>query len=305
MRVLVTGGSGFIGFHVIPLLLQAGHEVHVAGIDSAGHPEGVQFHEVNLLASDCRDLLETIRPTHLLHLAWHVPPGQFWTAHENIKWLHASVELLKAFAATGGTRWVGAGTCAEYDWSRSGVFRETDPLVPATLYGACKVAVNNISERLGEELGVEVASGRIFFPYGPRETAGRFMPTVIEALLAGKPVACTEGLQIRDYVFVEDVAAAFVRILESSIVGAVNIGSGVPVAIRNVGCQLGEITGRAGLIRWGGIPSRPGEPQEVVADVSRLKSLGWLPHHPLGEGLKRTVEWWKTRLEQAQQEPTQ
>ena len=296
MRILVTGAGGFIGSHVLPLLVQAGHEVHAIYLDSAGHPDGIHAHVANLLTSDCRDLLETIRPSHLLHLGWYVPPGKFWVANENIDWLYASLSLLKAFAAAGGKRWVGAGTCAEYDWSRSGVFRESDPIAPITLYGACKSSLHMISERLGEQLGVEVSSGRVFFPYGPAEPAGRLIPSVIRSLLSGESTACTEGLQVRDYIFVEDVASAFVTLLESSFRGPVNIGSGASVPVREIVAKIGEITGRPELVRFGAIPSRAGEPHEIVADVSRLRSLGWTPRYSLQDGLERTVQWWRARL---------
>jgi nucleoside-diphosphate-sugar epimerase len=296
MRILVTGARGFIGSQVIPLLLRAGHEVHAVSRDCSGQPVGVHAHVANILASDCRELLETIKPSHLLHLGWHVPPGNFWAGKENIDWLNASLTLFQSFAAAGGRRWVGAGTCAEYDWSRSGIFREPDPCFPASLYGACKCSLHMISGRLGEQLGIEVASGRVFFPYGPAEPAGRLVPSVIRSLLAGESIGCTGGLQVRDYVFIEDVAAAFVRLLETNICGPVNIGSGASITVGEVVVMIGEMIGRPELIQFGALPSRAREPHEIVADVSRLQSLGWMPSHSVRDGLERTIQWWRAGL---------
>ncbi|HWF08023.1 MAG TPA: NAD(P)-dependent oxidoreductase [Bryobacteraceae bacterium] len=296
MKVLVTGASGFIGSHVLPVLLRGGHEVHAICRATAPALQGVQTHTADLLTADLPALLESIQPTHLLHLAWDVPPGKFWTAEENIAWLDASIRLLQAFAGVGGRRSVGAGTCAEYEWSRSGLFRESDCGTPATLYGACKSSLGTIAARLGEQDGLEVATGRVFFPYGPREPRERLVPSVIRSLLRGEPAGCTDGRQSRDYIYAEDVAAAFVTLLESDCVGAVNIGSGAGIAVREIVTAIGEITGRPELLRLGALPSKTDEPAEIVADVSRLRALGWQPRHSLREGLERSVEWWRARL---------
>ena len=295
MRVLITGASGLIGSHLVPLLLDAGHEVHAASSKPAEYPAGVQGHILDLLHSDCRTLLASVRPTHLLHLAWHVPPGKFWTAAENVQWLQASLDLVKAFAAEGGQRWVGAGTCAEYDWSQSGVFRESDTTRPATLYGACKCSLQMTAHLLGEQLGLEIGWGRIFYPYGPGECGPRLVPSIIRSLLAGEKALCTEGLQVRDFVFVEDVAKAFAALLTSSYCGPVNIGSGVPVTVRQVVTRIGEIIGRPDLLEIGALPTRGFEPQEMVADIARLRSIGFQPQYSLDGGLERTVQWWKSR----------
>jgi nucleoside-diphosphate-sugar epimerase len=114
-RVLVTGGSGFIGRHMAPHLEALGYEVHAVG-----------YPAVDLLDDDSRrSLLETLRPTHLVHLAWHVPPGKYLSSTENVRWVQASLGLLMEFAAAGGQRVVGAGTCAEYSWDEGdGICRE-------------------------------------------------------------------------------------------------------------------------------------------------------------------------------------
>src|SRR5438105_280249 len=131
-RVLVTGASGFIGRHALPHLEARGFEVHAPGHSS-----------FNVLDEKAHQpLLESIRATHLLHLAWDVTPGKYWTSLDNIEWVRASLSLFRHFAASGGKRWVGAGTCAEYDWSCGPVLsEETTPLRPTSLYGASKLSL--------------------------------------------------------------------------------------------------------------------------------------------------------------------
>lgn len=296
MKVLVTGASGFIGSHVLPLLVGGGHEVHAVDLASSCAHQGVRLHTADLLTTSLPGLLREIQPSHLLHLAWHVPPGKFWTARENIDWLEASIRLLEAFAAAGGKRWVNAGTCAEYDWTRTGVFHETDcGGAPATLYGVCKSSLTAIAARRGEQLGVAVATGRVFFPYGPGEPRERLVPSVIRSLLKGEPAACSEGSQARDYVFADDVASAFVALLESGCVGPVNIGTGAAVRVREIVETIGEIVGRPDLLRFGAIPSPTSEPAEITAGTAKLRALGWQPRHSLHDGLESSVEWWRAR----------
>jgi nucleoside-diphosphate-sugar epimerase len=289
-RVLLTGATGFLGRRVVPLLVDAGYEVHVVARTPA-RGENVHAHAANLLRQDeQRELLRRVRPTHMVHLAWHTPPGQFWTAEENRAWLASSVELLRNFAGAGGKRWVGAGTCAEYDWSRGGRFREADPCRPHTLYGECKNALRAASAELGQELGIEVAWGRIFYPYGPGEPDARLVPSVIRALLAGQAAPCTEGKQVRDYVYVDDVARAFVLLLQSEFKGPVNIASGEGVSVRRVVTAVAELVGRPELVQFGALPARDFEPAEVTADVTTLRSLGFEIGVGLREGLRRAVE---------------
>src|SRR4051812_26467926 len=116
--ILVTGASGFVGRHTLPILVARGYKVHaVAGSTLSSIPK-VEWHIANLLQySETLNLLAEVRATHLLHLAWYTKPGSFWTALQNIDWLSASMCLLEGFARCGGSRVVGLGTCAEYDWS--------------------------------------------------------------------------------------------------------------------------------------------------------------------------------------------
>jgi nucleoside-diphosphate-sugar epimerase len=293
-RVLVTGGTGFIGSRVLPQLVEAGYEVHaVSSKPGAAAPAEVQWHVSDLLsAAEQRALLAQVAPTHILHLAWHVPPGKFWTATENVLWLNASLSLLQQFAEVDGQRWVSAGTCAEYDWSGLEEYREGDPCRPSTLYGACKHALSSVSIQMGKQSGVQVASGRIFYPYGPGETASRLTAATIRSLLAGKPAQCTAGLQIRDFLFVEDVARAFVTLLGSDHEGPVNVASGVPVTVREVVSRIAEIIGRPDLLLLGAIPTPKFEPARLIASVAVLESLGFRKRYDLDRGLRQTIEWW-------------
>ena len=123
-RVLVTGAGGFIGRHGIEPLRAAGYDVYAVFSNKpvrANEPAGVQARRVDLLdPAQIDSLIESVRPTHLLHFAWIATPGLYWTSAENYRWLEASQYLLRSFKEHGGKRAVMAGSCAEYDWSRVG-----------------------------------------------------------------------------------------------------------------------------------------------------------------------------------------
>ncbi len=295
-RVLVTGAGGFIGTPTTAALIRRGAEVHAISRRPRPSNDGVVWHRGNLLAaSEVRAIVDRLAPTHLLHLAWDVSPG-YWSSGANVRWLEASLELLGDFAAAGGRRAVLAGTCAEYDWARSGRREELGSAVaPQTLYGVCKNALREVSEAWAPELGVQIAWGRIFFPYGPGEPASRLIPSIARAVLHGREAACSSGAQIRDFIHVQDVGEAFARLVDADLTGPVNIASGIGVSVADVARMVGAAAGDAGLVRLGGLPDRQGEPTELTADVRRLREeLGLVPRFTLSAGLADAVRWWQS-----------
>ena len=291
-RVLVTGGSGFIGRHALAPLVEAGHEVHaVARGAMPGAP--VTWHRSDLLAPGAAaELVSAVEPTHLLHLAWYAEHGRFWTAPENILWVEASLALLRAFAAAGGRRAVLAGTCAEYDWTApAATLREDAPLRPATLYGAAKRGLHEVAAAFADQAGFGLAWGRVFFLYGADEAPGRLFASVAGALLAGEPARTTDGTQVRDYLHVDDVGAAFAALVDAEVTGAVNVASGEGVAVRDAVTEIARAAGREELLELGALPARPGEPPRLVADARRLREeVGFAPRLGLREGIERMLD---------------
>jgi UDP-glucuronate decarboxylase len=311
-RVLVTGAAGFIGRSSLEPLRAAGFEVCAVlsqrpdAVDRAGAaPPEVEVRHVDLTDPPAVDeLLEATRPTHLLHFAWIATPGLYWQSEENYRWLSASRHLLAAFGRCGGVRAVMAGTCAEYDWSRVEVCHErSSPLADADAagaaspYAACKLAMQRSLEEYGHAHGISTAWGRIFFQYGPGEHRDRLIASVIVNLLAGREALCTHGRQIRSFLHVEDVGAAFAALLASPVQGPVNIGSDERIAIAELLERLAREIRRPDLLKLGARPAPPGEPALLVPDIGRLREeVRWSPRWRLDEGLKDTVRWWRARL---------
>jgi nucleoside-diphosphate-sugar epimerase len=142
------------------------------------------------------------------------------------------------------------------------------------------------------------AWGRIFFVYGPHEHPSRLVPSVIRSLLSDMPARCSQGNQIRDYLFAQDAADALVALLESAVTGPVNVASGQGIALRDIVLRIGTLLGKPDLIRLGAIPPATTDTPLVVADVTRLQQvLAWRPKYDLESGLTRTIDWWRERLE--------
>jgi nucleoside-diphosphate-sugar epimerase len=298
-RVLVTGASGCVGRHAIDGIVARGYDVHaITSREPAGDAPGVTWHRADLLEAGVpAQIVDRVRPTHLLHMAWYIAPGRWASAPENFAWVQASLELLRAFGAAGGQRVVGAGSCLEYDWAYGYCSEERTPLRPHTAYGVCKNALQTLTTALGPASGFSSTWGRIFFLYGPHEHPDRLVPAVVRALLSGEPARCSHGRQVRDYLYVQDVADAFVELLDGDVTGPVNIASGEPIELRTIVRRTGELIGRPELVRLGAIPAAATDTPLVVADVTHAReAMPWRPRVGLDEGLSRTIDWWRGRL---------
>jgi nucleoside-diphosphate-sugar epimerase len=293
-RVLLTGATGFIGRQALTALVTAGHEVHAVARHPNVGPPGVTWHKADLLID--RAVVEQVEAEVLVHLAWYAEHRRFWTSGENVRWVEASLALLRAFAVAGGRRAVMAGTCAEYEWSRD-VYAESAPLVPATLYGAAKHGLHVVSSALCKQLDIQLAWGRLFFLYGPHEAPGRFVPSMVLALMRGEPARMTEGTQRRDFLHSADSGAAFAALANSDITGAVNIATGQAVSLRELAEQIARHLGREELLRVGAVAGAEDEVPALVADVTRLHDeLGWRPQIELADGLADVIAWWRERI---------
>lgn len=293
-KVLLTGATGFIGQHAIPSLLAKGYEIHATTTHPVNTPSSdVQWHVCDLFNPDqTTALVAHLCPTHLLHFAWYTAPGKYWTSPLNLDWVRASLHLLQQFATNGGKRVVMAGTCAEYDWDTDLCREESTPLIPKALYGVCKASLYQMMNAYTKQIGLSSSWGRIFHLYGPREYPNRLTPSVIQSFLQKEIARCSHGTQLRDFLHVEDVADAFVTLLDSEIQGAINIGSGKPLTLKAVIEQIA--TKLDGKVQYGAFTPSALDPPVLVPQVKRLfEELQWSPRYTLDHGLNQTIAWWQ------------
>jgi nucleoside-diphosphate-sugar epimerase len=236
-------------------------------------------------------VIDRHRPTHLLHLAWTTTPGAYWTSGENDRWMAGSGALFEQFTAGGGERIVAAGSCAEYDWT-TGTFAEGEAPRPATPYGRAKDATRIALSELAERRAISHAWGRVFFLYGPGEHAGRFLPSLAVPLLRGEPAWCRKPSLVRDWLYVDDVAAAFVALLDAPVSGAVNISSGCGITLAAFAGLIAEAAGHAECLRLGDEPPESSELAVIIGAPERLAPY-WQPAVSITDGVARAVAWWR------------
>lgn len=300
-KILVTGATGFIGSHCLPLLLEHDYEIHaVSSKNKNDRTSNLNWHTVDLLnLNDVRDLMSNVQPTHLLHLAWYCKPGKWMTSglNDNLHWVQSSLEILKLFNKYGGTRAVITGSCNEYDWNHGYCSEFITPKLPNTFYGTCKHSLQILFDRYSKEVNLSSAWARIFFTYGPHEDPSRLVPSVILSILRNEPALCSHGKQIRDYLYVKDVADAVIALLESNVTGPVNIGSGRPASLKSIIYRIAEKLNATNLIQLGALPSTANDAPLVTANIKRLsEEVGWQPSHNLNHGLDETIDWWKCQI---------
>ena len=275
-RLLVTGASGFIGQHMPALLRARGYETHITARATLPETAGITAHAVDLLRQDeAQRLIRDLRPAIIIHTAWYVAHGRFWTAPENTDWLEASTALA-AYAAEAGTRrFVGIGTCAEYATEAGDdayPWPETRPIAPATPYGEAKATLaRRFAEMAEGRARFSFAWARLFHLFGPGENPARLVPSIMLALREGREAQCASGRPVRDFISTQNAAAAITALATSQVTGPVNIGSGAQISIAAMARLIAEITGRSYLLRLGALPDRPNEPPYMVAHTGRLR----------------------------------
>jgi len=302
LNVLVTGATGFIGSHIARRCLEQGWSVR-ASVRSASSRAAIADieHRLELVTCDLWEASDDERARLCdgvelcVHAAWYAVPGLYLASPENLRCLRGSVALIEALASAKCPRVAMIGSCFEYDFA-PGRLSETDPLGPASLYAAAKSATYLVGESLARTRGIEFVWARLFYQYGPHEDRRRLVPAVMMGLLRGESVDVTSGLQVRDFLHVSDVASAVVAAARSTLTGAVNVGSGQPVTVREIVETIATLVGGSGRVNFGARPDSPTDPPVVIANVTKLASAtGFTPSFDLRRGLADTLAWWQRR----------
>ena len=267
-RMLITGATGFVGLPVAQALVAAGHDVTC--VIRPGREDRLEGLNAALIHSDdlfaesadwwaaALDGIDTV-----IHLAWYAEPGKYLVSHKNLDCLAGTLAMAQGAAQAGLRRFVGVGTCFEYDVSGGSLSVET-ALAPQTPYAASKVAAFTSLTAWFAQAGVEFLWARLFYLYGAREDARRLVPYLHQQMQAGEAADLTSGTAIRDYMDVADAAAMLVRDALSNHTGARNICTGRGITIRALAEQIADTYDRRDLLNFGARADNLTDPPVVV-----------------------------------------
>jgi nucleoside-diphosphate-sugar epimerase len=293
MRVLLTGAQGFIGRRLVTRLAAEGAEVLAVDQVPAREPLPPDVRgEVSDLGNSAALVSrhwKSAGPFSLVHLAWDLQRRDRWSAQAGA--VRVLAGLIEDLTSAGLERVIAMGSAEEYG-TRGGRLAEDDaPGLPLSPYGWAKRAAGEMVASWAGRTGRRALWLRPFVVYGPGQGGDMAIPYAIRRARERAAADFTDGLQQRDFVFVDDVVEAIVGGLSAEWRGAelVNLGWGRPVALRDVLDEIARLLGAGDLFRFGARPRRVGEPEVQVADTARAEErLGWRPRVEWREGVRRT-----------------
>ena len=271
--ILITGANGFVGKQVMKNLLdQQSHFRIVVRNDSAIQLNNTDNVEViktsNLFDEDQVWWQEKLQGVDtVLHLAWYAEPGHYLNSAINIECLTGSIKLANACVNVGIRKFVGIGTCFEYDVSEGYLSTKT-PLSPETIYAAAKASTYFSLRNLFSLGNVDFAWCRLFYLYGEGEDSRRLVPYLNEKLSKGEPAKLSSGNQIRDYLDVAEVAIKLLDVATSDLKGPINICSGVPITVKELANKIADKYDARHLLQFGARPDNDMDPPCVVGVIS-------------------------------------
>lgn len=277
-KVIITGATGLIGKEAVEPLKKSGFEVYALTIDKNNPDLDIKWIDCNIFNSNkLQEVFSEVKPSHLLNFAW-ATTDDYLTSNTNFDFLKAGLDLLKFFKENGGKRAIFSGTCFEYAFKDSPL-KETDSINPQTVYAKCKNYLRELSELYCSKNDINFGWGRIFYVFGHGENDKRLTSHIINSLKSDKQVTINNGNLIRDYMYAKDIAAAFVKFLDSDINGIVNICTGKGISLKDYALTIGNKLNKSQLVNILQ-ESASATPAIIVGDNTRLtKEVKYLPQY--------------------------
>ncbi len=287
MKVLLTGATGFIGRYVVQELIS--QNIDFVTVGRSAPPSDNEHINVDLLAlDDFGQIIQKTKSTHLIHLAWYVEYGKYWTSPLNLDWMKATAQLVEAFCQQGGEHITIAGTCAEYDWSYGYCDEELTPANPSTIYGIAKDATRRLSQAICKQYKIPLAWGRIFFPYGKGEPVTRLIPSLFYVFRGEQAPFPVSVDSYRDFLHANDVASGLVVLSKRKVNSIINISSGTPISIKEIIIKIAAIEHADSCKILSLNTSQAVDSDILVGRNEKLRDCGWCETIRIEEGLKAT-----------------
>ncbi|MFP4323025.1 MAG: NAD-dependent epimerase/dehydratase family protein [Anaerolineales bacterium] len=300
-RVLLTGGTGFVGANLARHLLAEGHEVHllvrqghqgwrIAGLDTPLHVVDLQD------AQNVQAAVGRIKPEWVFHLAahgaysWQTDVDQIMQTN-----LLGTVNLVQACLQQGFEAFVNTGSSSEYGFKDHAAHEETW-LEPNSHYAVFKAAATLFCRYTAQKHHVPITTLRLYSVYGPYEDPGRLIPKLVMHGLEGTWPPLVSPETARDYIYIADVIAAYLTVAQAAIApGAVyNVATGQQTTLREIVTVVREVLDVAAQPQWGTMDNRIWDTNVWVGNSQRLQSeTDWQPQVSLRQGVVSTIEWFR------------
>ena len=303
-RVLLTGGSGFLGANLARRLLDDGYAVHlllrpehepwrIQGIE-----RDVERHNTDLGDSDSvAALIKNVRPDWVFNLAAHGAYSSQTNLDDMLRTnVLGTIALVNACRNVGVESFVQAGSSSEYGY-KDHPPPESEGLEPNSDYAFTKASASLYCQYCAQHHGFPARTLRLYSAYGPFEEPTRLMPTLIAWARTGQWPPLADRKIARDFVYVDDVSEAFIRAANAPHANAhpvYNVGTGIQSTLEEVVALVGELLNVSEEPEWGTMPARHWDTNVWIADSTRIaEDLGWAPTHTLREGLSTFVDWFE------------
>jgi nucleoside-diphosphate-sugar epimerase len=300
-KVLVVGGKGFIGAALTSRLQQFGAEIFTLGLKAKKVLPVNTSNTVPHISVDLRDKndlsekLKQHRFSYVFNISGFIDHSAFFADGRSVIDSHyiGTLNLLEDVNHAELRRYIHIGSSDEYG-KAAAPQREDQRESPISPYSAAKTATSHLIESLAVSDRFPGVNARFFLAYGPGQSIARFIPFIIRRCLEGIPFPTSEGGQLRDFCFIDDLVNGLLccAIKKEAIGETINLASGRAISIREVVDLITNIIG-SGKPNFGEHPYRPSENMALYADISKAVSLlNWKPKISLEDGLKRTISWY-------------
>ena len=269
-KFLITGATGFVGRQVLSKLLEKKKDVRIIVRKDKENFLGDINSRAEIVTTD--DLFEESvdwwneqckNIDTIIHLAWYSEPGKYLLSSKNIECLNGSLNLAKGAINSGVRRFVGIGTCFEYDLNAGRLSIDT-PLKPSSPYAAAKAGLYTFLSQLFSTKSIEFTWCRLFYIYGEGEDDRRLVPYIRKQLSKGFVAELSSGKQVRDFLNVLVVGQMITDVALSQKQGPINICSGTPITVRQLAEQIADEYGKRDLLKFGARPDNLTDPKVVL-----------------------------------------
>ena len=304
-RILVTGGHGFLGSHLVEALIHSGSNVVALAkpgedtwrLDSIG--VNIRIVTASLINhEETNEIVRDASPEIIVHLAGWMERKRDVSIIDDMMNTHVTsvINILKSADPQITKLIINTGTSEEYG-EQDDPFHEKLPIDPVSPYSATKGAGTVMASYLSRAVGIPVITMRPFIVYGPGQIHDTLIPFLIKGGIEKRNVNLTKGEQYRDFLYVHDLIRCYIMAMERmekfSGHEIINVGSGIRTRVVDVVRKIADRLDCHDYFKIGAIPMRPGEPPSMIANINKAsKMLDWKPNVSLEAGLTKTIDWW-------------